>query len=165
MYETYEQPETPSFNNSQKAASAYTSNFQRNLSPYMILLELYKGMLKNVGAAKIAYRNKDLGKMCSYNQKTFLIISALQSHLDKNDGTKISTDLDKFYSTLFYSLVRVLKVPSPLEEFERIEKSIQDVYRFWIKVGEVGHAQPSEHTSGNISKPLAESPQTGTDIA
>ncbi len=156
MYESHDQRPASSFNTQQRAVSAYNASFHRNLSPYMIMIELYKGLLKNVRTAKIAYGNKDLGKMCAYNQKNFMIISALQAHLDKNDGTKLSVDLDKFYSTLFFSLVRVLKVPSPLEEFDRIEKSIQNVYNFWVRVGEVAHTQPLEYSSGNILEPLTE---------
>jgi flagellin-specific chaperone FliS len=154
MHELYEQPETTTFNTSQKAVSAYNTSFQRNLSPYMILLELYKAMLKNVRSAKNAYGNKELGKMFAYNQKNFAIISALQSHLDKSEGTKISIDLDKFYTILFHSLVRVLSKPNPLEEFDQIEKSIQDVYSFWIKVGDVASPPASEYISGDTPKTL-----------
>lgn len=148
---------SPLFHHYQGGIAAYRSNYERNMSPHQILLELYKGILKNLDGAKIAYRNKDLGKMCQYNQKNFLIISALKDHIDKSSHSKFAEDLDNFYTVIFYRLAKILNFPEPLQEFERLENSVKEVYQFWIRIG-------SEKISRDI-KNFPEVTSIGTNFA
>ncbi len=141
----------------QKGASTYRSNFERNLSPYQILLELYRALLRNLDTAKNAYRHKDLSKMCAYNQKNFLILSALKDNIDRTEKSQLSEGLDKFYTIIFYRLVRILETNDPFAEFERLESSVRDVYLFWGRVGQRETTPNTENILGGHT--------TGTNFA
>ncbi|MFA7276676.1 MAG: flagellar protein FliS [Pseudobdellovibrionaceae bacterium] len=142
-----------------RATAKYKDTYERNLTPHQILLELYKGMLRNLREAKISYACGDLGNMCRINQKNFLIISALKEHIDKTSHSKMSEGLDKFYSILFVRLAKVLESDNPYEEYERLGNFVQDVYEFWMRVGSCVSEQ------GSVSETQKLGVDNGTDIA
>jgi flagellin-specific chaperone FliS len=148
---------TPSIQQGQRITSSYRTVYEQNLTPCQILLELYRAMIRNLDAAKNAYRNKDLGKMCSYNQRNFMILSALKDNLDRTDTSKFVDNLDIFYTSLFYSITKVLEGPDPVAEFERIEKSVIEVYKFWNDIGNL------QKTISATNNPLQSS--VGTNFA
>lgn len=120
------------------AVNAYQKAQEHGLGPVDIVVALYQGMLKNIDAAKIAYQEKDLGKMCQMNEKTFRILAALQCHLDFEKGANTATALDVFYTAFFVRLTRVLESADPYHEYLYLEDTLRDVYGEWKKLAEKG---------------------------
>jgi flagellin-specific chaperone FliS len=140
-----------------QANGAYRAIQERNLTPLQILLELYKGIIQNLDEAKNAYRQNNLGKMCLYNQKTFLILSALKDNMDRSIETDFSKNLDTFYTAVFFRLAKVLERDDPITEYEIIEKSVRDVYHFWASL--------EQNKNIIFPAPISEGLVSGTELA
>ena len=119
-----------------KAATAYRSAYVNNMSGFEVVVELYKGILKNVERAKHAYESGKLDEMCNHIQKTNKILVVLQSHLDFEQGGDAAVFLNEFYNGLFASLAQILRKPDPGKEFDYILNQIKPVYEIWCKHAE-----------------------------
>lgn len=135
----------------QQAASAYQGAHETHMSGYDVVVELYKGIIKNVGAAKTAYQDGDLEQMCKLNEKTTKILIALQSHLNHEQGGEAAAFLDSFYTGLFGQLMGVLRKEDPAAEFDAVLERIKPVYEIWC-----GHAANNA--------PKTEKPAESVDI-
>ena len=93
--------------NYKQAATAYRDTYVSNMSNFDIVVELYKGILKNVRQAKSAYQADKLDEMCGFVEKANRILIALQSHLDFDNGGEASVFLNNFYNGIFSSLSSV----------------------------------------------------------
>jgi flagellar biosynthetic protein FliS len=119
--------------NYKQAATAYRDTYVSNMSNFDIVVELYKGILKNVRQAKSAYQADKLDEMCGFVEKANRILIALQSHLDFDNGGEASVFLNNFYNGIFSSLSSVLRTTNPEETFDRILENIQPIYEIWCK--------------------------------
>ncbi|MGB0719333.1 MAG: flagellar protein FliS [Bdellovibrionales bacterium] len=119
------------FQNYQKAASAYQSSSTGDLNGFEIVVELYKGILKNIEAAKTAYQAGELEEMVRLNDKTNKILVALQSHLNFEQGGEAAIFLNSFYNQIFARIVRVLRVDDTAAEYDQIAEAVKPVYEIW----------------------------------
>lgn len=115
------------------AAGAYKQTQVNTISGMDVVVELYKGMIKNVEAAKAAYENNKLDEMCRWNEKTFNILVGLQTHLDFDQGKDAAEFLNGFYNTIFGALAKVHREEDPAKGFDDIIGAIEPVYMRWVE--------------------------------
>lgn len=137
----------------QQAMGAYQGTHDQGLSGFGVVVELYKGMIANIQAAKIAYTDGKLDVMCDKIAKTNQILIGLQGHLDREQGGEAAEYLNDFYTGVFSLLSKVQRAPDPEAEFDRIIALIQPVYEIWCK-----HA--AAETAAE-AQPVAETPVGG----
>ena len=135
----------------QKASKAYQGSQDSNLTPLQIVVELYKGLLKNTHQCKMAYERGDFAEIARLNQNSFDIIDALQSNLDFEQGGDDAKFLDDFYTVVFRKMMRTLSVVDPAAEFQSIIDYIQPVYDRWYSFAYGNQAD-------QVNAPGAESP-------
>jgi len=110
------------------AASAYHRRMSTSLSRFEVLMMLYQGVIRNLHAARIAYTEKDLERMCAVNEKNFRILGALQTLLDISTGGKKAEALNGFYKSMFVNLAKAYQSKNPEYEYYRLEHAMRDVY-------------------------------------
>jgi len=120
-----------SHNPYQKASQTYQKKNDETLTPLQIVVELYKGMIKNAKLAKQAQIDGKLDVMSNHIMKTFDIIEALQSNLDIDNGGEDAVFLNRFYTVIFSSLSQVSMKPDPAAYFDEIISYIQQVHDRW----------------------------------
>ena len=113
-----------------KASKAYQRKSDDNLSPLQIVVELYRGMIRNTISAKKNYEAGRLDLMTNDITKTFNIIEALQANLDLGAGEDAQF-LNRFYNVVFAALRDATSKPNPSKEFDNIAGYIQEVYNRW----------------------------------
>ena len=118
----------------QKALKTYQKKSDESLSPLQIVVELYKGMIRNTQFAKTAYQEGRLEDMTRYLMKTFDIIEGLQSNLDTDNGGEDAAFLNRFYTVIFSALSQATAKPEPVEEFDAIIAYIQQVHDRWYAI-------------------------------
>ena len=118
----------------QKALKTYQKKSDENLTPLQIVVELYKGMIRNIQFAKTAYSEGRLEDMTRYLMKTFDIIEGLQSNLDTDNGGEDAAFLHRFYTVIFSALSQATAKPEPTEEFDAIIAYIQQVHDRWYAI-------------------------------
>lgn len=129
----------------QKASQAYQRHNDGNLTPIQIVVELYKGMIKNTKLAKQAYEDKRFEDMSNMIIKTFDIIEALQSNLDMEKGGEDAVFLNRFYTVIFSALTQASSKPNPSAYFDEIVTYIQQVHDRWYALAyPVGSTPPTE---------------------
>lgn len=129
----------------QKASQAYQRHNDGNLTPLQIVVELYKGMIKNTKLAKQACEEKRFEDMSNNIVKTFDIIEALQSNLDMEKGGEDAVFLNRFYTVVFSALSQASTKPNPSAYFEEIIAYIQQVHDRWYALAyPVGSTPPAE---------------------
>lgn len=117
-----------------RASQAYQKKLDDNLTPLQIVVELYKGMLRNVKLAKQSWKEGNFELMSANIVKTFDILEALQSNLDMEGGGEDAQFLHKFYTVLFSALSQASSKPNPAEYFDEIISYIQQVHDRWYKM-------------------------------
>ena len=116
-----------------QASKAYQRNTDVALTPMQIVVELYKGMMRNVKEAKTCYQQMRLDVMTDYIIKTFNIIEALQANLDMVNGGEDAKFLNRFYTVIFSALTSATAKIDPEKEFDDIYAYIQQVHdRFYV---------------------------------
>ena len=128
----------------QKASQAYQKKTDETLTPLQIVVELYKGMIKNTKMAKQAWQNNQLDVMCQYVDKNFNIIEALQSNIDLEKGGEDAVFLNRFYNVIFSSLTLATSKPDPASYFDQIIAYIQQVHDRWYVLAYPGASIPIE---------------------
>ena len=129
-----------------KAVQAYQRKNDENLSPLQIVVELYKGMIKNTKDAKRHWADGHLDLMTNSIVKVFNILEALQAHLDMEQGGEDAVFLNRFYTVIFSALSRVTSKPEPGEEFDAIIAYIQQVTDRWYAIAYTRPAETSQPT-------------------
>lgn len=119
------------YNPYQKASQAYQKSSDDNLTPMQIVVELYKGMIRNTKMAKQSWKEGQLDVMSNHIAKAFDIIEALQSNIDLENGGEDAQFLNRFYTVLFGALSQVTAKPSPAEFFDEIINYMQQVHDRW----------------------------------
>ncbi len=120
-----------SHNPYQKASQAYQQKNDASLSPMQIVVELYKGMIKNTRQAKQAWLDKRFEDESVLVIKTFDIIEALQSNLDLKNGGEDAAFLNRFYTVVFSALSQANTKPDPAAYFDEIVSYMQQVHDRW----------------------------------
>lgn len=129
--------------NPYKAASqAYQKKNDETLTPLQIVVELYKGLIKNTKFAKQYWQNNQLDVMCQYIDKNFNILEALQSNLDLEKGGEDAAFLNRFYTVIFSSLTLATSKPDPASYFDEIISYIQQVHDRWYVLAYPGANLP-----------------------
>ncbi len=118
----------------QKASQAYQKSSDDNLSPIQIVVELYKGLLKNTKMAKQAWMAGHLDQMSNHIIKSFDIIEALQNGLDLENGGEDAAFLNRFYTVVFSALSQVSSKPDPAAYFDEIITYVQQVHDRWYSM-------------------------------
>ena len=127
-----------------KAAQVYQKKNDQNLTPMQIVVELYKGMIKNVRDAKKCWAAGQLDVMTDHITKVFNILEALQAHLDVEQGGEDARFLQRFYTVIFSALCNATAKPEPGEEFDNIAAYIQQVCDRWTALA---YPRQSENTA------------------
>ena len=120
-----------SYNPYKTASQAYQKKNDETLTPLQIVVELYKGLIKNTKLAKQYWQNNQLDVMCQYIDKNFNILEALQSNLDMERGGEDAAFLNRFYTVIFSSLTLATSKPDPASYFDEIISYIQQVHDRW----------------------------------
>jgi flagellar protein FliS len=115
----------------QAASQAYQKKNDDTLTPLQIVVELYKGMIKNTKLAKQCWEAKQLDVMCNYIEKNFNILEALQSNIDMENGGEDAVFLNRFYTVIFSALTLAISKPDPSAYFDEIVAYIQQVHDRW----------------------------------
>lgn len=115
----------------QKASQSYQKSSDDNLTPLQIVVELYKGMIKNTKQAKHAWAEGSLDVMTNHITKTFDILEALQSNLDMEKGGEDAVFLNRFYTVIFSALSQATAKPDPAAYFDEIIAYMQQVHDRW----------------------------------
>jgi flagellar protein FliS len=123
-----------SHNPYQKASQAYQKKIDEALTPLQIVVELYKGMIKNTKLAKQSWEEQKLDVMSNHIIKTFDIIEALQSNLDIENGGEDSAFLNRFYTVIFSALSQATTKPDPSAYFDEIIAYMQQVHDRWYSM-------------------------------
>ncbi len=123
--------ETMNQNAYQKALKTYQKQSDENLSPLQIVVELYKGLLRNIREAKKSWEAGNFELMTNYLSKSFDIIEALHSNLDMEKGGEDAVFLNRFYTVVFSALTQATAKPAPNEEFDAILAYVQEVHDRW----------------------------------
>lgn len=131
-----------SHNPYQKASQAYQKKSDETLTPLQIVVELYKGMIKNTKLAKQSWQNNQLDLMCQYVEKNFSILEALQSNIDLEKGGEDAVFLNRFYTVIFSSLTLATSKPDPAKYFDEIVSYIQQVHDRWYVLAYPGATLP-----------------------
>ncbi len=126
----------------QAASQAYQKKNDDTLTPLQIVVELYKGLIKNTKLAKNCWEEKQLDVMCSYIEKNINILEALQSNLDFENGGEDAVFLNRFYTVIFSSLTLASSKPDPSKYFDEIISYIQQVHDRWYVLAYPGVALP-----------------------
>lgn len=137
-----------SYNPYQKASQSYQRQSDENLTSLQIVVELYKGMIRNTKFAKQAWNDNQLDVMTNHIVKTFDIIEALQSNLDMENGGEDAVFLNRFYSVIFSALTQASMKPDPAAYFDEIIAYIQQVHDRWYAL-----AYPSGVVAGQEAAP------------
>ncbi|MFA7276643.1 MAG: flagellar export chaperone FliS [Pseudobdellovibrionaceae bacterium] len=119
------------YNPYQKASQAYQKNNDEGLTQMQIVVELYKGMIKNIKLARQMWEERKLDVMTNHIAKTFDILEALQSNLDMENGGEDAVFLNRFYTVIFSSLTIATSKPNPTEYFDQIISYVQQVHDRW----------------------------------
>ncbi len=125
-----------------KAAKAYQKKSDDNLSPLQIVVELYKGMIRNTKESKAHFQAGKLDLMTNSIMKTFTIIEALQANLDMEQGGEDAVFLNRFYNVVFSALTQATLKPDPAAEFDGIISYIQQVADKWYVLAYGAPSQP-----------------------
>lgn len=124
--------QTPPNNNPYaNAASAYGTAQEHNMSGFDITAKLFDGMIKFVGQAKTAYEANNLEDMVVFNTKAVKIASALQGHLNFEDGGEASVYLNDLYMEVFKRLTFVLRADDVSAEFDYVRDLLSPVAKMW----------------------------------
>jgi flagellar secretion chaperone FliS len=132
----------------QKASQAYQKKNDDTLTPLQIVVELYKGLIKNTKMAKQCWNDKKLDVMCGYIEKNFDILEALQLNLDLENGGEDAAFLNRFYTVIFSSLTLATSKPDPSAYFDEIISYIQQVHDRWYVLAYPG-AEPAQVEQAN----------------
>lgn len=130
-----------------QAINAYQDSNSSGMSGFDVVVELYKGIIKNIQQAKTAYQDGKLDEMCNLIEKNNNILVALQSHIDRENGGEAAEFLDKFYTGIFAAMARVHKQEDPAEAFDALLGHIQPVYEIWCR-----HAADAAGTASGETK-------------
>ena len=125
-----------------KASKAYQRKNDDTLTPLQIVVELYKGLIKNTKLSKQCWENRQLDVMCGYIDKNFDILEALQSNLDLENGGEDAAFLNRFYTVIFSSLTLATAKPDPSAYFDEIIAYIQQVHDRWYVLAYPGTELP-----------------------
>jgi flagellar protein FliS len=125
-----------------KASKAYQRKNDDTLTPLQIVVELYKGLIKNTKLSKQCWENRQLDVMCGYIEKNFDILEALQSNLDLENGGEDAAFLNRFYTVIFSSLTLATSKPDPSAYFDEIIAYIQQVHDRWYVLAYPGAELP-----------------------
>jgi flagellar protein FliS len=126
----------------QKASQAYQKKSDDTLTSLQIVVELYKGLIKNTKLAKQFWNSRQLDVMCTYIDKNFNILEALQSNLDLENGGEDAAFLNRFYTVIFSSLTLATGKPDPSAYFDEIISYIQQVHDRWYVLAYPGAELP-----------------------
>ena len=126
----------------QAASQAYQKKNDDTLTPLQIVVELYKGMIKNTKLAKKYWEDKQFDVVCTYIEKNFNILEALQSNIDLENGGEDAVFLNRFYTVIFSSLTLAMSKPDPAKYFDEIISYIQQVHDRWYVLAYPGLALP-----------------------
>ena len=127
-----------------KAANAYQSTNDENMSPLQVVAELYKGIIKFLREAKTAYQENKLDVMSEKITRILKVIEALQGHLDMDQGGKDAKFLEEFYVILAGRLGRVLDRPDVAREFDQLIDYVMPVYERWHEFAYGPRQAPSD---------------------
>ncbi len=130
-----------------KAVNAYQDTNTSAMGGFDVVVELYKGMIKNIRAAKTAQQEGQLEDMVKLIEKTNNILIALQSHIDRKNGGEAAEFLDKFYNGVFATLMRIHREDNPAAAFDTLLGHIQPVYEIWCR-----HASAASEATSSENK-------------
>ncbi len=122
---------TTNYSAYQKGMSAYGKATSATMSKMDILLALLRGLLTNFEAAKQAYQQGALDRMCALVDKSGTILATLQTSLDMENPDKRTQALYNFYTGVFLRMTKVLHKPDPAAEFDYIYANVKDIYDSW----------------------------------
>ena len=115
---------------STRGAAAYRQTSVQSSSPLQLVVLLYDGAIRHLGAARDAMHRRDMVARKEALSRAMAIIAELQSTLNVRDGGDVARSLDNLY---VYVLDLIVKAnmgndARPLEEAERLLDPLRDAW-------------------------------------
>lgn len=111
-----------------RAAQQYLQNHVRSRTPVELVVMLYDGAVRTVGAAADAAARRDIRTRRDNVSKALGILAELQASLDEEQGGQIARDLDELYAWMTSRLVdaTIRQEAKPLHEVRKVLEILRD---------------------------------------
>lgn len=145
----------------QKAMSAY-GQATETIPPAQQIVMLYDGVIRNLKAARAAIEGRRINDRYVAVEKATLIIEALQSCLDHENGGDIAPLLDQLYTHFIFRL-QAINIDDDVAICDELFERISEMRASWTAVASSGpsttdRTQPSVNNDppkANSSVPAA----------
>jgi len=107
------------------ATLAYHQSDRLVGTPMDVFLALNDGLLRHLNAARTAYRQNQLDRMCRHSQKSLRIVLAIIGAFDPLSKQKGQRELRGFYTAAWRTITGVLSSPCPHSEFDDLIERLQ----------------------------------------
>jgi flagellar protein FliS len=113
-----------------RGAVAYQHTSVQSSSPLELVVLLYDGALRHLGAARDATQRHDLFARRDAFSKAMAIITELQSTLNLEDGGQVAASLDGLYTYMTGKLIEATaqKNTVGIEEVERLLRTLREAW-------------------------------------
>jgi len=109
-------------------AAQYRQTQAQVQTPLELVVMLYDGALRFIGAARAAIERKDIPARREALSRVLAIISELQSTLNMDSGGEIAVSLDRLYSYINERLIAAAAQNSvaPLDDARKVLETLRD---------------------------------------
>lgn len=125
----------------QKALNAY-GQAEETIPPAKQIVMLYDGVLRHIANARLAIAERRINDRFMAVQKATLILEALQSCLDHEQGGDIAPQLDRLYNHYIFRL-QAINVEDDQAICDELAAQIGELRESWATLAKSGTAKPT----------------------
>lgn len=125
----------------QKALNAY-GQAEETIPPAKQIVMLYDGVLRHIANARSAVVDRRINDRFTAVQKATLILEALQSCLDHEQGGDIAPQLDRLYNHYIFRL-QAINVQDDPAICDELSAQIGELRESWATLAKSGTAKPA----------------------
>ncbi len=103
-----------------RASQAYRMTADAGLSPADAAIALHERLCRELFAAKLAYEQKALDRMCLHTTRCTHVLLELRSGVKVEGGDDGARALEQLYLHLFWGVARVLRAKEPAKRLQYI---------------------------------------------
>lgn len=144
----------------QKALNAY-GQAEETIPPAKQIVMLYDGVLRHIANARSAVLERRINDRFMAVQKATLILEALQSCLDHDNGGDIAPQLDRLYNHYIFRL-QAINVEDDPAICDQLAAQIGELRESWATLAKSGTAQPAPETTSAAPAPRPRMPAAVT---
>jgi len=101
-----------------RASQAYRTTADAGLSPADAAIILHERLCRELCAAKLAYEQKALDRMCLHTTRCTHVLLELRSGVKVESGDVGARALDQLYNHLLWNVARALRVEEPAKRLQ-----------------------------------------------